>query len=326
MARSLHWNENIGRASACAVTLLTLAMLSGPSGMAQPQGAVGKTPCDRACLTGFVDSYFKALVAHDARALPQAARARITENGSEKPLASTFWAGAAETVFRFDIVNTRRGDTGTEAIIRNADGTKTMYMLRLKVQNGAITEIETIKSNKGDADRLWDQDRLKEVSPALKLSIREADRDSYYDLIATADSYWRAFQTNGTPKYHRARLLPDSVRFENGLQTTGLVRDGVYNDTSRGFDEGRFLGRNIWDRRYPVVDEERGVVLSIVRFGLKGGAKSQSTATANDRLVGEFFAIKNGSIQEVQAVLFNLPDAKPTGWPADDGPGPGAIE
>ena len=89
-------------------------------------------------------------------------------------------------------------------------------------------------------------------------------------LIAAADSYWRAFQTNGTPGYHRARLLPDSVRFENGLQTTGLVRDGVYNDTARGFDEGRFIGRNIWDRRYPVVDEERGVVLSIVRFGLKG--------------------------------------------------------
>jgi hypothetical protein len=145
-------------------------------------------------------------------------------------------------------------------------------------------------------------------------------------LIASADSYWRAFQTNGTPAYHRARLLPDSVRFENGLQTTGLVRDGVFNDTARGFDDGRFIGRNIWDRRYPVVDEERGVVLSIVRFGLKGGAKSQSTATANDRLVAEFFAIKNGFIQEIQAVLFNLPDAKPTGWPADYSPGPAATE
>jgi hypothetical protein len=320
MARSLHFKENIGGVPSCASAVIALATLLAPSGIAQ-------ATCDRACLTGFVDSYFKALFAHDARALPQAARARITENGSEKTLANTFWAGAAGTDFRFDIVNTRRGDTGTEAIIRNADGTRTMYMVRLKVQNGAITEIETIKANKGDADRLWDdQNRLKEVSPAFKLSIRESQRDSYYDLIAAADSYWRAFQTNGTPLYHRARLLPDSVRFENGLQTTGLVRDGVFNDTARGFDDGRFLGRNIWDRRYPVVDEERGVVLSIVRFGLKGGAKSQSTATANDRLVAEFFAIKNGFIQEIQAVLFNLPDAKSTGWPADDGPGPGAIQ
>jgi hypothetical protein len=306
--------------------MFALATLFAQSSLAQPSGGQSKASCDRACLTGFVDSYFKALLAHNARALPQADRARITENGAEKSLANTFWDGAAETIFRFDVVNTRRGDTGTEAIIRNADGTKTIYMARLKVQNGAITEIETIKANKGDADRLWDPDRLKEVTPAFKLSIRESQRDSYYDLIAAADSYWRAFQTNGTPAYHRARLLPDSVRFENGLQTTGLVRDGVFNDTSRGFDEGRFIGRNIWDRRYPVVDEERGVVLSIVRFGLKGGAKSQSLATSNDRLVAEFFAIKNGSIQEIQAVLFNLPDAKPTGWSADYSPGPAATE
>jgi hypothetical protein len=299
--------------------VILLSTLCAPSSFAE-------APCDRACLTGFVDSYFKALFAHDAGALPQAAQARITENGSEKSLADTFWKGAAETVYRFDVVNIHRGDTGTEAVIRNADGTKTMYMLRLKVQNGAITQIETIKANKGDADRLWDPDRLKEVPPAFQLSIREPERDSYYDLIAAADSYWRAFQTNGTPAYHRARLLPDSVRFENGVQTTGLVRNGVFNDTARGFDEGRFIGRNIWDRRYPVVDEERGVVLSIVRFGLKAGAKSQSLATSNDRLVAEFFAIKKGFIQQIQAVLFNLPDAKPTGWPAGYGPGPAATE
>jgi hypothetical protein len=323
MARARQSNENIRRAPAGVFALLALVALFAPCGLAQSET---KAPCDRGCLTGFVDSYFKALLAHDANALPQAAHARITENGSEKPLASTFWASAAETVYRFDVLNPRRGDTGTEAVIRNADGAKTMFMLRLKVQNGAISEIETIKANKGEADRLWNPDNLKEVSPAFRLSIRDSQRDSYYDLIAAADSYWRAFQTNGTPAYHRARLLPDSARFENGVQTTGLVRDGVFNDTARGFDEGRFLGRNIWDRRYPVVDEERGVVLSIVRFGLKGGAKSQSLATANDRLVAEFFAIKNGFIQEIQAVLFNLPDAKPTGWPAGYGPSAGATE
>jgi len=100
----------------------------------------------------------------------------------------------------------------------------------------------------------------------------------------------------------------------------------VFNDTAGGFDEGKFPGRNIWDRRYPVVDEERGVVLFIVRLGLKGGAKSQSIATSNDRLVAEFFAIENGYIQEIQAILFNLRDAKATGWPADYGPVPGATE
>ena len=85
------------------------------------------------------------------------------------------------------------------------------------------------------------------------------------------------------------------------------------------------MNRNIWDRRYPVVDEERGIVLSIVRFGIKGGATSQSAVTSNDRLVAEFFAVKRGYIQEIQAVLFNLPDAQPTGWPPDTGPGAGST-
>ena len=283
--------------------------------------AFAQAPCDRACLTKIVDAYFAALIANDAGTLRQAARARITQNGAEKKLAETFWDSAQSIAYRFDIVNTNRGDTGTESVIVNADGSKTMHMLRLKVAGGAITEIETIKANQGEADRLWDPDRLSSVSPDLQLTIREAERDSYYGLIAAAEGYWRAFQTNGTPDYHPAPLMPDARRFENGLQTTGLVRDGQFVSAQSGFDAGRFVNRNIWDRRYPVVDEERGIVLSIVRFGLKGGAQSQSAATTNDRLVAEFFAVKRGQIQEIQAVLFNLPDAKPTGWPRDTGPG-----
>lgn len=283
--------------------------------------------CDRACLTKFIDAYYTALMANNATLLPQASGARITENAREKKLADTFWASADKVIWRFDIVNTRRGDTGTQVVIQNADGSKTMHLVRLKVAAGLITEMEIIKANQGDADRLWGPDNLVQVSPLLKMSLREQDRDSYYDLIGATESYWRAFQTNGTPLYRRARLAPDTERFENGLQTTGVVRDGVFQDVQRGFDEGRFLGRNLWDRRYAVVDEERGIVLCMVRFGMKAGMKSQNVATSNDRLVGEFFAIQNGFIRHVQAVLVNLKDEVPTGWPNTDyGPGKGSTE
>jgi len=287
------------------------------------QTTAAKTDCNRACLNGFADTFLKALAANAPNAVPLAPNAKVTINGRPVPLAQAFWDGAERTVYRFDIVNPRLGDSATEAVVLNADGSKTMYMVRLKVLDGKITEVETIRANKGEADRLWDPDNLKEVSPALQLTMREADQDSYYGLIAAAESYWRAFQTNGTPDYHRAALLPDTKRFENGVQTTGLVRDGAYVSAASGFDSGRFVGRNLWDRRYPVVDTERGIVLSIVRFGIKDGFKSQSTATSNDRLVAEFFAVKNGQIQEVHAVLFNLPDAQPTGWPPEYGPGRG---
>jgi hypothetical protein len=289
--------------------------------------ASAQSDCDRACLTGFLDGWFKGLVNNSVSGVAVAKDVKVTQNGQITTVAGTFWDGAASVPYRWDIANPRLGDTAAEAVVSNADGTMTMLAVRLKVKNGAVTEIETIKANKGDADGLWGPEVLLQmgVSPALQLSIREAERDSYYRLIAAAESYWRAFQTNGTPDYHPADLLPDTQRFENGFQTTGLVRNGAYVSAASGFDAGRFIGRNLWDRRYPVVDEERGIVLSMVRFGLKDGAKSQSTATSNSRIVAEFFAVKRGLIQEVQAVLFNVPDSLPPQWPADYGPGRGGA-
>jgi hypothetical protein len=218
--------------------------------------------------------------------------------------------------WRFDAVNPRLGDTGTQVVITNADGSETMEVLRLKVANGAITEMEILRCNKGDiGDAWWGPEQLdKEPSAYLRLPIPPAERNSYYELVAVGDGYFRAFQTNGTPDYHQPDLLPDTTRFENGVHYTGTVRNGAYATAQDGFDRGRFLGRNLWDRRYPVVDEERGIVLVILRFGKKDDVQNAASVTQYDRIVGEFFTVKAGKIQEVQAVLVDRPDAKPTGW------------
>jgi len=117
-------------------------------------GLEAKTDCNRACLTGFADTYLKALAANTPNAVPLAPNAKVTINGRVVPLAQAFWDGAERTVYRFDIVNERLGDAATEAVVLNADGSKTMYVVRLKVLDGKITEVETIKANKGEADRL----------------------------------------------------------------------------------------------------------------------------------------------------------------------------
>jgi hypothetical protein len=55
-------------------------------------------------------------------------------------------------------------------------------------------------------------------------------------------------------------------------------------------------------------------VLTILRFGKIEGVQNAASVTQFDRIVGEFFTVKSGKIQEVQAVLVNRDDAKPTGW------------
>lgn len=298
--------------------VVTLLLLAAHQASAQPS-------CDRACLTAFIDSYFDGLIANSARGVPLAGSARVTLNGREMALADSFWDGAQSVPYRWDIANMRLGDTGTEAVIENADGSYTMLMVRLKVQASQITELELVKVNEGEAGALWGPEELlkRPLSKELTQSYRVADRDSYYRLIAAAESYWRAFQTNGTEEYRQADLAPDAERFENGFHTTGQLDTG-FRSAREGFDQGAFIGRNLWDRRYAVVDEERGIVLSMVRFGLKDGMESQSAATTNDRLVGEFFTVKNGMIQEIHAVLYNMDDSVPTGWDsADYGPGRG---
>src|SRR5690606_15909411 len=98
-------------------------------------------------------------------------------------------------------------------------------------------------------------------------------------------------------------------------QFTANYRNGAYVTAMDGFDRGRFIGRNLWDRRYAVVDEERGIVLVILRFGAVDNlGENAASVTSIDRLVGEFFTVKAGKIQEVQAVMVNLDDDEPTGW------------
>jgi hypothetical protein len=295
----------------CAALLLLLS-----------HSALAQIGCDRTCLTGYVDAWFDGLHDKDPGKVPVAANVKISLNGTLVSLRDSFWESAQSTPYRWDIVNQRRGDTGTEAIVQNSDGSMSILALRLKVLNGAITEIEIIKANEGDAGALWGPEDLldRPLSRNLQLSIVEAERDSYYRLIAAAESYWRAFQTNGTEAYHPADLLPDSDRFENGRQMTGHLPNGTFRDTASGFHSGSFVGRNLWDRRYPVVDEERGIVLSFVRFGLKDGMESQSAATSQSRIVAEWFTVKAGMIQEIHAVLFNVPEALPPVWEPEYGP------
>src|SRR3954465_5696683 len=83
-----------------------LVLALGLASVAAPR-AHAPAPCHRACLTGFVDTYLKALTANTPAAVTLAPNAKITLNGKVVPLARAFWDSADRAVYRCEIVNER---------------------------------------------------------------------------------------------------------------------------------------------------------------------------------------------------------------------------
>src|SRR5687768_5204199 len=84
-------------------------------------------PCNRACLTRTVDAYVAALIANDASRLPLAPGAKLTLNDDMVAAERLLWDQATSVQSRVDIANPRLGDTGTQAVITNADGSQFLY-------------------------------------------------------------------------------------------------------------------------------------------------------------------------------------------------------
>ncbi len=79
------------------------------------------------------------------------------------------------------------------------------------------------------------------------------------------------------------------------------------------------------DRRYPIVDEERGLVFSIIMFDMPGEATSavvngrtmelsESQRTKRSLLLMEVFKVVGGRIRDIEAFMFNTPLGAPSGW------------
>lgn len=282
--------------------------------------------CNRACLETFADQYFKALAAHDANKLPVTRDVKYTENSEVVKLGSGFWQNAGEATYRMEIFDPDTGGIGILAVVneiqQNSKQDLVIAMVRMKVENAKVSEIETILSRRkisyGD---LWGAENLKELPPDFTQLMKPADQNSRLELIAAADAYWRAFETNGTENYHPAPLMPNTLRLENGVQTTNrkVGQFGPFTATEQ-FDRGLFRGGKIYDRRYPVVDTELGVVLAIVRFGRQDwlDPNVQVSSTGNldfyNPLVAEFFAVKAGKITDINVVLTRRPKGSPTNW------------
>lgn len=297
--------------------------------------------CNRACLENVVEQYIAALAARDLKRLPLSADVRYTENDQLMSLGDGFWktvesAGNYQHIF---------ADPETAQVVfmgtMHEAGTPLLMSLRLRIQLGRITEIESIyyRQGGGGPANIADLDKpgYKPEDVWFK-SIPAAQRLSRQEMIAIADAYFSGLEKNDGKGVNGTGTYPftnDCDRIENGAHTTNVPRpadeppeaiNGFALDCLSQFKLGYyFVVQSIRDRRYPLVDQERGVVWAHAVFDqgtVNSGVLSDGrpyTFRGFNRpssiLVTEAFLIENGKIRRVEMIGPSVPYHLNSAWP-----------
>jgi hypothetical protein len=285
--------------------------------------------CERACLQGMVDRYLAALVAHDTGQLPLAVGVRFTENGQELRLGDGLWGTASGPgKYKLYVADPEDGQVGFYGTVME-NGTPVLMALRLRVTYGLISEVETIVSratggsNFPPAGKTMDDHGAPR--PQFLRTVPSAERMARADLVKVANSYFTGLGAN--TGHNTAPFAPTCMRWENGIQTNSnpTLRPGGaggVNIVAMSCEEQQKSGyfsfvTSIRDRRFPVVDRERGLVLSFGFFEHAGRIKDIQLTTGQTvpspvrspltLEISELFQIDKGKIDQVEAVINTVP-------------------
>ncbi len=303
--------------AACRVTL------------AQPESRPADR-CDRHCLLQILWDYTEALTDDKPTEVPAAGNIRVTSNGRVVKLGhGAVWGTPRRIPYRQALVDPTTGAAIFYGVVTNdirprrsgalispdtlssSDGrapiTWWFYVVRLKVENRRVSEAEEVayagSSMGADAKALSLPDRLFDTL------LPEDERSSREQLMHIANEYFDA--VSGTLSYRKVPWHPDCQRVELGVFTVNAA-------TSPGSCGGEFQNPsvrwNVVNRRFYIVDVERGLVLAIANF-----TTPPNLPHNNGSVVFELFKIQDGLIRQIQA-FFRGNGQLHSGW----GTGPGS--
>jgi hypothetical protein len=295
--------------------------------------ALAADDCNRGCLRTMLDQYLTAVTTHNPSAAPLFAGFRQTENAVVVRLGNGVW----KTVTALGNVQRRYLDavSGQAAYygIVEEGSTSAVVTVRIRVQDRAITEAEWYIARSGDPGlngppqpgqpppNLFNPEGLI-ANPPPERVVPKAARASRELLIAIANSYFDGLTT------HDGTIImahPGCVRIENGtnMMTGRGGRGGARgnatgaapaapNDCTSGLVN--FNASIVGGRRFPVADEEAGVVLGLAVFIRRPGSPVRRNAFS------EWFFVDDGKIRTIYTAMFYPPSDLPVpNWPPYDG-------
>lgn len=256
-----------------------------PGGMAG-SGGTSSGECTRELLDGMVDDYFQALSAGDPSGLPLAADVKFTENAEEAEIGTTdFWMNAGDAKYSQRALDTEACSVAAQAVIPES-GMDLPVALRIQVEGGEMTEIETIVVRPGDytASFAVDSDPAAIIAAAGDIGwhdeVPEPERATRQELIAWIDKYFRAFPSGVCDVTAACR------RLENGGGDFSCGT-GASCSASTPTSGGTFEPRVI------IADEVRGIAAGLTIFDY------QTTGHLDMHMI----KMSGGQVHAVHAIL-----------------------
>jgi len=319
-------------AARIALTALGLALMAQlPPAAAQAPGqdtAYRAVACDRACLIGFLHRYMDALTHKDPKRAPFAKDVMFTENAVEMPIGQGLWGTVSGASTEMELADPSTGQAAWFGLVQE-HGAPAYYAMRLRVRDGKIEDVETVVERQvglpapfGDVTKYHHDPAFGDVLPAAQRRPRER-------LRAVADSYFNTVELNDGTVF--APFDAECERTENGITTTKAdpasigTAAGIAQGCEAQFKLGIYrINKRVRERRYPLIDEERGVVVGTGFFDHANTFDSYQTTDGktmktalkwpNSISLMEAFKIKDGKIYRIEAIFTYVPYFMHSPW------------
>jgi len=283
--------------------------------------------CDRTCLNAFLDQVIAAMVAHDSSSLPLSRDVKYTENGQLLKIGDGFWGTASGSpTYKIYADDPQAGQVMFMGVLPE-NGAPVILGLRLKVELHRISEMEALVARK-EGGSIARPENLVTPNPIFSETVPPAQRRSRQNMVAIANSYFSAIE-----KGHASFVPFDANcnRVESGVQTTNNQVAATNPDSVLGMGcADQIKTKNfqpdtlIRDRRFAVIDEERGLVFVLGFFDhdaqlrsytLTDGHTVKQTRTGPWTWeIAEMFKIQGGKIMRVEAIVNTGVYGMKSGW------------
>ena len=280
-------------------------------------------------LYAHAEAYLDALEAKDPARLPWADDAVFTENNVRLEIGDGLWNTISARRRSYDLksADAAAGQVSWFGIVEE-HGVPAIMALRLQIAGDRIAEAETIVCRKVDLSPFPGIDTYIVPRPLMLAEVPAAQHSPREQMIAIANGYFDTLQMNDGTLH--AEFTDDCERIENGVQTTNNAEAfGDYPIAGLGcaeqFRKGHFrFDDRLRDRRFPLVDEDKGLVLAggfidhtgrLVDLTWTDGTKARSVFHyPHSFVLLELFKIVEGKIAGVEAVFVTVPYTMVSAW------------